>query len=271
MTRDLRTIVAVGSLLAGFIYYLCWRWLQLPVVDLSAGSFPSFIFVFAFGLLQPTLATTRQVPYQSHWLLLALITEPLLGTAAWLDVLAAVLGYLSVQLLQRYLPAKKNTGKPTLLPFALAPLLLIGSYGVGPYEPKVDPVYLSYADLRASVAFKEARSMKAMGRLVIYQNYLFINELNKGLHIIDNTTPATPKAIGFINIPGNTDVSIRDGFLYADSFVDLVVIDIRDAENVKEVDRKTDVFPWNQYQAVGTDEWFDADERHGVVIAVTPR
>jgi len=130
---------------------------------------------------------------------------------------------------------------------------------------------MSYAELRAAVAVEDPRTMNQMGRLVIYQDHLFINELNKGLHIINNADPTAPEAIGFIKIPGNTDVSIRDGFLYADSFVDLVVIDIRDPAQVAEVNRKVDVFPWNQYQAVGTDQWFDADDTRGVVIALTER
>ena len=50
MVRNVRTIIGAVSLLAGFVYYLCWRWLELPLTDISAGSFPSFIFVFAFGL-----------------------------------------------------------------------------------------------------------------------------------------------------------------------------------------------------------------------------
>ena len=270
MTRDFRTTIAVSSLLAGFAYYLCWRWLQIPLTDFSAGSFPSFIFVFAFGLLQPKLPTKLQVPFQSQWLLLTLVTEPLFGTFALLDVLAAILGYLSALAALKYLPAKRDTRKPNLLAFALAPLLLIGCYYT-PGETYPTPVYMSYAELRASVAAEEPRPMTEMGRLVLYRDYLFVNEMNKGLHVINNSDPSAPVSVGFIKIPGNTDVSIRDGYLYADSFIDLVVIDISDPENVTEVNRKTDVFPWNQYQAVGNDQWFDAREDRGVVIALTQR
>lgn len=273
MSKDLRIILAVGSLLSGLTYYLCWRWLQLPLIDISAGSFPSFIFVFAFGLLQPKLPTKLQVPYQAHWLLLALVTEPLFGTATLLDGFAALLGYFSTQLVQKYLPPVSNVRKPSPLSFFLAPLLLVGCYlpNGGPYGPNVDPVYMTYTELRRSVAVEGPRSMNEMGRLVVYQNYLFVNEINKGLHIIDNIDPSSPKAVGFIKIPGNTDVSIRNGFLYADSFIDLVVIDIRDPAQIAEINRKNDLFPWNQYQVVGTDEWFDADESFGVVIGVTRR
>ena len=273
MARDFKTSVAISSLIAGFAYYLCFRWLQLPLTDISAGSFPSFIFVFAFGLLLPKLPTKLQLPYQSHWLLLVLVTEPLFGTATLLDGIAAILGYLGTQAILKYSPAPGAMTKPSPWLLVLAPLLLVGSYwkGDGGLESDVKPVYMSYTELRASVVAEDPRAMNQMGRLVLYQDHLFINELNKGLHVIDNTDPSAPKAIGFITIPGNTDVSIRDGYLYADSFIDLVVIDIRDPANVTEVNRTNDVFPWNQYQAVGSDEWFDADDTRGVVIAVTKR
>jgi len=270
MVHNLKIRLAVTSLAAGFIYYVCWRWLQLPVIDPSAGSFPSFIFVFAFGLLQPTLPSKLQAPYHSHWLLLVLVTEPLFGTMAWLDVLAAFLGYISAQVAQKYLPqSDASAPQPNMLLLILAPALLMGSYI--PPEDSPKPVYMSYEQLRKSVAFQEAQPMTAMGRLVVYQDYLFINELNKGIHIINNANPKEPQATGFINIPGNTDISIRNGILYADSFIDLVVIDTRDPKNMLNVTRKTNVFPWNQYQAVGTGEWFDADEKHGVVIALEKR
>lgn len=270
MACNFRTLVAFASLLAGFTYYLCWRWLQLPLQDFSEGCFPSFVFVFAFGLLLPKLPTRLQAPYQSQWLLLALLTEPLFGTATLLDGIAAVLGYLSAQAIQTRLPTPSQRNKPNPLLFALAPLLLAGSYYPN-YNNGSNgtPVYMSYDELRDAVAVEEPRAMSEMGRLVLYQDHLFINERNKGLHVIDNADPSAPQAIGFINIPGNTDVSIRDGYLYADSFIDLVVIDIRDPAQVMEVNRQIDVFPWDKYQVdqakIG---WFEADSSLGVVIDV---
>lgn len=50
--------------------------------------------------------------------------------------------------------------------------------------------------------------MQAPGRLVAYQDHLFINELNKGPHVIDDREPAASHAVGFITVPGNTDVTL---------------------------------------------------------------
>ena len=80
------------------------------------------------------------------------------------------------------------------------------------------------------------------GKIYAYNNYIFINDNNLGVHIIDNSNPSSPQAIAFIKIPGNKDISIKDNHLYADSFVDLVVFDISDIVNIDEVNRLQDVF-----------------------------
>ena len=49
--------------------------------------------------------------------------------------------------------------------------------------------------------------------------------------------------IGFIVIPGNVDIAIRENVLYADSQNDLIVIDITDPTNASEITRIEDMFP----------------------------
>ena len=65
----------------------------------------------------------------------------------------------------------------------------------------------------------------------------------KGVHIIDNTSPSHPVNLGFIEIPGNADIAIKNNILYADSYVDLVALDISDVNDIREVDRVKDIFP----------------------------
>jgi hypothetical protein len=74
--------------------------------------------------------------------------------------------------------------------------------------------------------------MKATGKLYLYGKYIFLNEIDKGIHIIDNSDPKSPRNISFINIPGNVDLAVKNGYLYADSYADLVVLDISDPTNV---------------------------------------
>ncbi len=106
------------------------------------------------------------------------------------------------------------------------------------------PVYLSYEDLRNSVKIVGNRELENPGKIYFKDGYIFVNEEMKGVHIIDNKDPYNPKNTGFIEIPGNVDIAIKNNILFADSYVDLVAIDISDINQPKEVNRVQDVFPY---------------------------
>ena len=44
-------------------------------------------------------------------------------------------------------------------------------------------------------------------------------------------------------MPGNVDMAVK-GMLYADSYVDLLAVDISDMDNIREVKRIEDAFPY---------------------------
>ncbi len=106
------------------------------------------------------------------------------------------------------------------------------------------PEYMSYADLRSSFSLKSAEAIRQPGKIYFKDNFIFVNEYQKGIHVINNADPSAPKAIAFIEIPGNVDMAVKGDKLYADSFVDLLTIDISDMDNITEVDRDTSVFPY---------------------------
>src|SRR5207249_9750630 len=56
--------------------------------------------------------------------------------------------------------------------------------------------------------------------------YIFVSEVNQGIHVIDNTNPSSPQNVAFINVPGNLDIAIKDNVLYADSYIDFVAVEI---------------------------------------------
>jgi hypothetical protein len=125
---------------------------------------------------------------------------------------------------------------------------------------------MSYEDLREAVDMTTARDLENPGKIYFKDGYIFINEELKGVHIIDNQNPENPQKIGFIEIPGNVDIAIKDNILYADSYVDLVAIDISDVNNPEEVHRVEDIFP---YTTPPVDEDYrvaNVDEEMGVVI-----
>lgn len=79
--------------------------------------------------------------------------------------------------------------------------------------------------------------VKFPGKIYVKGNLLFQNDLGYGIHVIDNTNPSQASRIGFIRLSGNSEMSIKGNFLYANSYTDLVVIDISDWQNITEVKR----------------------------------
>lgn len=108
----------------------------------------------------------------------------------------------------------------------------------------LQPVYLSYQDLRASVKVLSQKDLVNPGKIYTVGNYLFINEFMKGIHVYNNVNPASPIYIGFINIPGNIDIAVKNNIMYADSYIDLVAIDISDPSLSREIGRIKAVFPY---------------------------
>ena len=106
------------------------------------------------------------------------------------------------------------------------------------------PVYMSYDALRSAVKMSAARDLNTPGKIYFKDQYIFVNERMKGVHVYDVSDPANPQNKGFIEIPGNVDIAIKDNILYADSYVDLVSIDISSLAAIKEVGRVQKIFPY---------------------------
>lgn len=119
------------------------------------------------------------------------------------------------------------------------------------------PETISKTQFRTSVTVEAPKPILDVGKIYAYQNYIFINETYKGVHVIDNSNPQSPQVVSFINIPGNEDISIKDDFLFADNAIDLVVFDISSITTITEVERLEDVFDVYDYQipedAIGAD------------------
>jgi len=133
------------------------------------------------------------------------------------------------------------------------------------YEANV-PVYMGFNEFRSSFAKSEPIEISTPGKIYFKDNYLFVNEVSKGIHVIDNSDPANPEKVGFYKILGNVDMAIRGNILFADSFIDLVAINITDIENPVEISRIKNVFP--EIVPEG-DRWFPyamVDKSAGVII-----
>ena len=93
-----------------------------------------------------------------------------------------------------------------------------------------------------NIEYFESRLLEHPGKIYYYKSTLIINEKYEGIHLYDNSDATSPTYLGFISIPGNLDVSIKDDILYADNYVDLLSIDITDFKEPKLLNRQEEVF-----------------------------
>lgn len=95
------------------------------------------------------------------------------------------------------------------------------------------PVYGSIA--QKEIEFLASRPIKNPGKIYAYKNFLLVNESNEGIHVFDNDEPENPKDLGFIQIVGNSDMTVKDDILYADHMGNLVALTIGNFETVTKV------------------------------------
>ncbi len=105
------------------------------------------------------------------------------------------------------------------------------------------PIFETMESIRAKAnPVSSPTTIVQTGKIYIYQDYLFINEPGKGVHIFNNVDPSKPVAMAFLSIPGNVDLAVLDGKLYADSFTDLLTFDLENPASPKLLTRNKDVF-----------------------------
>jgi hypothetical protein len=107
------------------------------------------------------------------------------------------------------------------------------------------PVYMDRHEFKNAVKVSESTDIIKPGKIYFKDHYIFINEALKGIHVIDNSNPADPHFVSFIEIPGNVDMAIKDSILFADSYIDLVALNISDISNIREVGRVDSIFPYS--------------------------
>lgn len=115
---------------------------------------------------------------------------------------------------------------------------------------RFDPIYKTPAEFRVGMTTEAPRPLKKPGKMYLIGDYLLINELQEGIHVLDNSNPANPTPVAFWNIPGNVDMAVRDHYLYADQYVDLLSIDISDLQNPTLSCRSEAVFQLHGFDPV---------------------
>lgn len=109
------------------------------------------------------------------------------------------------------------------------------------------PVYAEKSVVYANIKSNNPQAVQQPGKIYLYGNYIFLNELDKGVHVIDNSNPDAPVQKAFINIPGNIDIVVKGNTLYADLYSDLVVVDISNPLAARFIKFLPNIFPSRFY------------------------
>lgn len=95
-----------------------------------------------------------------------------------------------------------------------------------PNYTEFKPVLLSRESLEESIKFHSAEPIRNPAKIYFKDNYIFISERFKGVHIVDNTNPSSPINRGYISVPGCVDMAIKENTLYVDNATDLVAVNL---------------------------------------------
>jgi len=114
-----------------------------------------------------------------------------------------------------------------------------------------DREFITPQDMRIEPSLSSPRALENPGKIYFYNNYILLNELREGIHVIDNSDPSNPNTVGFIAIPGNVDIAVSHNILYADNYADLVAIDISNLEDPKLLKRDESVFTDHFFNQLG--------------------
>ena len=109
------------------------------------------------------------------------------------------------------------------------------------------PVIEKLSTIRQRIKNASAKKISEIGKISVLNNHVYLVSPNNGIHVINNSNPASPINESFIVLPGCNDIAISGNILYADCYSDLVAIDISDPTNIKVVKTILNHFPDRRY------------------------
>lgn len=127
----------------------------------------------------------------------------------------------------------------------LAAGIALSSYTFDPvYYGEYLPVYMVRPEMEKAVKAEAPLALNHPGKIFFSNQYLFINEKYKGIHVVDNSNPSAPVYKSFIHIDGCIDMAIKNGIIYADNAIDLIALQPNaDFTAVTVTGRVRNVFP----------------------------
>lgn len=104
------------------------------------------------------------------------------------------------------------------------------------------PIY-GYDSARYAVKAMPVQPTVQGGKIYVWGNYLFQIEQMKGIHVINYADRQNPVKLGFIGVKGCSELAVKGNHLITNNMGDMVVIDMRSINDVKEVGRIKMAFP----------------------------
>lgn len=139
---------------------------------------------------------------------------------------------------------KKTTFIPILLLFQSCIFFGLVDPEPLPSRDMYEPILMTRGEFENSVGYSEPIPIENAGKIYVKDHVVLINELHKGFHVYTYEDPDDPKALGFIKVPGATDIAIRADMMYINQAVDLVSISYNtNLTSIQVQHRNKDVFP----------------------------
>ncbi len=107
---------------------------------------------------------------------------------------------------------------------------------------RYEPVVIEGAAFRNDIVAEAPRSVCHPSGFAAAGDYLFMIERGEGIHLLNNNRAGNPEAVSFLPVTGAHSLIVRDGRLYVNNYVDLLVFDISDPARPTMLSRTEDVF-----------------------------
>ncbi len=295
LKSNLSTTVGLTFLTIGWLFYLGIRsWDPLGVFesinvsfDLPAaitGSLPTFLHALAAIFLLRGFCSHREtfvlagVSTFGFEFLQAI--EPRFGVFDVNDLVSIGSVFILYYFVIVFVPSEPKSSSRLLRKTVVLALVSLASVAT---TERVDdsythvPICMELSEFRSSFAVEESKEVTRAGRIFVNGDLLFISDPYRGIHVLDNSNPASPTGLAFLNIPGNTDIAMKNNYIYADSAIDLLTIKL-EGSAITLVDRLENQFESIVDQPINEETLFYPRElvercsaNGGVVTGFDPR
>lgn len=127
------------------------------------------------------------------------------------------------------------------------------------------PVYLPVSEL-GNIGSVAPEPIVESGTIFLKDTLLFILEQRKGIHVFNLKDSLNTINMVFLKIPAITDFTLSGQYIYADSWRDLVTIDVADLFHIHETSRIQDVINPALYPLLYEGYFECVDESKGAII-----